>query len=102
MQVCYRGSGHSGGEKSAKCKNIENNLQELIKKTGDVDGCTAFPYGAVMVSKTGKDCRDQKRSLIMYKKTDKPIKILKIVTLLPPPTKNCNGRLCYFNRVAHF
>jgi hypothetical protein len=73
--VCYRGNGASGGSGSASCNNIIAQLQGLISLENDKDGCVAQPYGAVMTHKTGKDCRDQKASVIVEKATGKPVQM---------------------------
>ena len=75
QQVCYRGNGASGGSGSANCNNIIAQLQGLIGLENDKDGCVAQPYGAIMTHKTGKDCRDQKASVVVEKATGKPVQM---------------------------
>jgi hypothetical protein len=73
--VCYRGNGAAGGNGVSQCANINAALQGLITLTNDRDGCTAQPYGAIMVSKNGKDCRDQKSAEVIDKATGQPVKM---------------------------
>ncbi len=75
QQVCYRGNGASGGSGSSNCSNIIAQLQGLIGLENDKDGCVAQPYGAIMTHKTGKDCKDQKASVIVEKATGKPVQM---------------------------
>lgn len=74
-KVCYWGNGAGGNDGASDCSNIISQLQSLISKTGDKDGCVAQPYGAVITHKTGKDCGDQKGSLIIDKETGKPVQM---------------------------
>jgi hypothetical protein len=75
QQVCYRGNGASGGSGSSSCSNIIAQLQGLIGLENDKDGCVAQPYGAIMTHKTGKDCKDQKASVIVEKATGKAVQM---------------------------
>lgn len=56
-QVCYYGSGDSGGDGSSSCGATPGTIQAMTTRFGS-DSCIGFPFGSLITRYEDKYCRD--------------------------------------------
>jgi hypothetical protein len=72
-QSCYFGDGASGSGGSADCGTIPAAFNTIVSGRFGSDACVAVPYGAVIVSKTSKYCRNITGAQILFADSNLPV-----------------------------